>query len=372
MMLLFLLPVLCGIVCLWFSTPAKADTAVTGAIIAPVTPKPWLLQSSASMPTALPTLTAPPDATQNIPDTPTAVPAATLPPPSLSDWDAEEDSAVTASPTQTPNNLPGVLGLQHTSVLRVLLIGTDAYTPKAAGRSDAMILVQVDTSANDIKMVSFLRDLYVAIPGHHSARLNAAYVYGGAPLLKQTLETNFGVTVDRYLAVNFSLMAELIDRIGGVTVDVSEKERRQLNSILKFYNTHSGDSARDQLLQASGEQLLTGKQALCYSRIRKIDSDFARTDRQRKVLEGVYRTVRSLDALALAQLIRDFMPKVNTDITLTDAVALVPVLMRINDVAFEELTIPFKSGYRSATIQGMMVLVPDLDRSRETIAAFLE
>ncbi|MEG2252665.1 MAG: LCP family protein, partial [Clostridia bacterium] len=89
----------------------------------------------------------------------------------------------------------------------LLLVGTDSYQPDTP-------------ETGDIRLVSFLRDLYVPIPNHGKTRLNAAYFYGGAELLTATLQNNFGVRVDRTMAVNFSLMADLIDQIGGVDVEV--------------------------------------------------------------------------------------------------------------------------------------------------------
>jgi len=343
---------------------ALAEAAPSGSRVAPVTPKPWLAPV-ASTPTPSP-------AEMQATEAPLAVgagasPTATPPPSSLNDW--ADDFTPTASPTQAA--LPGVLGLKDETALRVLLIGTDAYTLKEAGRSDTMILLQVDLRDGEIRMVSFLRDLYVQIPGHGKTRLNAAYVYGGAALLKDTLQSNFHVEADRTLAVNFSLMVDLIDQIGGVTVDVSERERKQLNSILKFYNTHNGYRAKDGLLNDAGAQCLTGKQALCYSRIRKMDSDFARAGRQRKVLEGIYERIRTMDALSLANLLTRMLPKVKTDFTLADAVALIPTLMQLNSIGFEELTVPVAKGYQSETIHGMMVLVPDLSANQDAISNFL-
>ena len=276
-MALALAVLLCVFALMGFA-PARAEPA--DAVLAPITVKPWLrpatpVPSEAPVPTETPA----PDAS---------------PPSSLSILEEEQSPAVqpTPLPTAEPALLPGVLGLADATRFRLLLIGTDAYDPDDAGRSDTMVLLQVQPATGEIRLVSFLRDLYVAVPGHGHTRLNAAYVYGGASLLLRTLKQSFGVTADRTLAVNFSRMAELIDRIGGVTVEVSEKERRQLNSILKYYNTQVGDPRGDQLLGASGSQTLTGKQALCYSRIRKMDSDFARTGRQRKVLEAIFARVR--------------------------------------------------------------------------------
>lgn len=359
---------------------ARAQEEPSGAVLATVTVKPWLrpmaTAANGGAETPAPSASAFSAVSVGTAASPTA------PPSSLSETETEAAASPVLPPTPEPLplptptpkdvTLPGVLELENPHVFRMLLIGTDAYSVKQKGRSDTMVVLQVDTRSGDIRLVSFLRDLYVPIPGHGRTRLNAAYVYGGADLLRQTLLENFGVTVDRTLAVNFSLMVELIDRIGGVTVDVSGKELRQLNSILKYYNTRNGYKQKDQLLAEAGTQTLTGKQALCFSRIRKIDSDFARTNRQRKVLEAIYARVRSLDPLTLAQLLSDSIRQVSTDLTLTDAVALVPVLMQLDAVHFKEMTVPAQGSFRYETISGMDVLVPDLEENRAAIAAFLQ
>ena len=310
--------------------------------------------------------------------TTTVSPTDSLPPSSL---DAVESVAQTAAPTPTPQPsptpepalaMPATLNLADAARLRVLLIGTDAYQPEEVGRSDTMLLVQVDLQTGALKMVSFLRDLYVGIPGHGQTRLNAAYVYGGAPLLAQTLGVSFGAWADRYIAVNFSLMVTVIDRIGGITVEVSDAECKQLNSILKFYNKQNGYREKDQLLETAGAQCLTGRQALCYSRIRKIDSDFQRVSRQRKVLEGIYARLREMDALSLAALAAELFGQVATDLTLSDLVGLVPVMLRMEGVTFESLTVPVDGGYHSDVIRGSDVLVPDLAKNEAQIEAFLQ
>lgn len=107
--------------------------------------------------------------------------------------------------------------------MNILLIGVDTDTADQAGRSDAMLLVRITPETGDVRMVSFLRDLYLPIPGQGSSRLNAAYFFGGEELLKRTLKENFGVSVDRFVTVHFSLMAELIDLAGGVEIEIDRK-----------------------------------------------------------------------------------------------------------------------------------------------------
>ena len=276
---------------------------------------------------------------------------------------ADDDSGMTVLPEDSDLNIR--------STYNLLLIGTDSYSDTTRGRSDTTILVQMDTERKTIKMVSFLRDMYVKIPGRGSNRINASYAKGGAKLLIKTLEQNFGVTVDAYVAVNFDRLVNVIDAIGGVEVEVSEAERVQVNSILRFYNTKIGADESDQLLNESGTQLLTGKQALCFSRIRKIDSDFNRTSRQRKVIEAAFHKVMDLDMISLSALVIQNMDAVETDLGLSDALELVPMALVAKNATFSSLTIPVNGGYSNRTIDGMAVLVPNLKKNVQAIQEFL-
>ena len=266
--------------------------------------------------------------------------------------------------------LPEDIPMPEDNTYTILLVGSDAYDDDNRGRSDTTILVQVDGEGKTIRMASFLRDMYVKIPGKGSNRLNASYIWGGEELLRKTLETNFGVTADAYVEVNFERLVKVIDAIGGVEVEVSEAERQQVNSILKFYNEKIGHKESDQLLQESGLVNLTGKQALCYSRIRKIDGDFQRTARQRKVLEAAFRKVTQLSMAEISLLILQNMDAVNTDLTVTDAVDLIPLALRCKNATFETLAIPVAGSYTSATVDGMAVIKPNLKKNQQALKEF--
>lgn len=266
--------------------------------------------------------------------------------------------------------LPEDIAMPEDDTYTLLLVGSDAYGGENRGRSDTTILVQVDGNNKTIRMASFLRDMYVKIPGKGSNRLNASYIWGGEKLLRQTLETNFGVTADAYIEVNFERLVQVIDGIGGVEVEVSEKERQQVNSILKFYNVQIGDAESDQLLLESGLVNLTGKQALCYSRIRKIDGDFQRTGRQRKVLEAAFHKVTQMSMAEISGLIMQNISAVKTDLTIFDAIDLIPLALRCKNATFETLTIPVSGAYKSTTIDGMAVFRPDLKKNQEALKEF--
>ena len=257
------------------------------------------------------------------------------------------------------------------AVFDLLLIGTDATTEEETGRSDAMVLLRLDAEAGEIRLVSFLRDLYVRIPGHGRNRLNAAYVFGGAELLMDTLEENFGVRADAWAEVDFSRLVKVIDRIGGVEAEVSEAERRQLNGILAHFNRDRGEDEADGKLKASGLVTLTGKQALCYSRIRKIDGDFQRTSRQREVIEGAFRKVTALDAWSLMVLAIENLDAVQTNLSAWEIIRLIPLALRARNASFASMTVPMEGAWQDKKVNGMQVLVVDEAAIRTAVRTFL-
>ena len=171
-------------------------------------------------------------------------------------------------------------------LINILLVGQDRRPGEGRQRSDTMILCSFNPETNELSMISFLRDLYVQIPGYSDNRMNAAYVFGGFPLLKATLYQNFGVTVDGCFEVDFSGFKKIIDIVGGVDIYLTAAEAKIV-----------GDGAKEGMCHLDGDH------ALIYSRIRKIDSDFQRTSRQRKVLTAIFNNVKSCSVPELLDLV---------------------------------------------------------------------
>ena len=274
--------------------------------------------------------------------------------------------------------LLGGTGTSHAEEkpLRILLIGVDAYEDQARGRSDTMVLVQADPAVGEIRALSFLRDLYVSIPGCGTTRLNAAYSFGGEALLKATLKNNFGVEVDRTVTVSFDSLCRIVDALGGIVkrvpvMEVTEAEREQLNGILAAYNRGLGLNPGDGRLSGSGTVHLTGKQALSYSRIRKIDSDFQRAGRQQKVLAAMLESAKQMNFFTMARLAWTCLREVRTDLTLGDLNALLPLAAGGGETNISMGRVPFDGAYEDATIDGMQVLRPNLERNRTLIRRFL-
>lgn len=250
-----------------------------------------------------------------------------------------------------------LLRLGSSKPVNILLIGQDAIRDSGA-RSDTMILCTFNKKNNTITMTSFLRDLYVKIPGHKSNRINAAYRFGGTELLNETIRENFGIEVDGNIQVDFSCFEKIIDKLGGVTMELTEAEA-------DFINSHMEESALTE-----GTHLLTGAQALMYARNRyDVDGDFSRTNRQRKLLNVLLETYKSRKLTEMLELIQDILPMINTDISKSDltayAVTLGPML---SDAEIRTQAIPVAGGYYDAKIDGKWVLVPDLPKNAEALA----
>ena len=217
-------------------------------------------------------------------------------------YDPEEEESLddlTQSYAENADALEAVGGMTN-----ILLIGLDARPGETTGRSDTMILLTLDAEHNCIKLTSFMRDLYVEIPGRKNNRLNAAYVFGGPELLMKTMKKNFGIEVDHYVAVNFSILADVIDQLGGLVIDVPEKYLPRINAVIYQDNLVLGLPDTDGYIQEAGEQLLTGKQAQAYARYRygTPDGDFGRTVRQREVVLKCLEKIKSLSMTELVQL----------------------------------------------------------------------
>ena len=255
-----------------------------------------------------------------------------------------------------------------TAVTNILLIGQDRRAgQKKNGRSDAMILCTVNRRTKTVTLTSFMRDLYVKIPGKNSNRINAAYAIGGIKLLDQCLEENFGVQVDGNVVVDFQAFMKAVDLVGGVDVELTGKEAAYLNSA-----TYR-DQARWESDLLEGINHLNGNSALAYARIRKISgNDFGRTKRQRKVLEALLEKVSNLTLPEIHRLLKTLLGEVSTDMTNTKILGYaMEFLSEIKNYQIKTQQIPEEGTYRNVTIDGMQVLLPDLEKNRDILSEII-
>ena len=257
--------------------------------------------------------------------------------------------------------------MKEEGVINVLLIGNDSRTQGEDGRSDAMILLSISNETKTIHLTSLLRDMYVEIPGYKDNRLNAAYSYGGAQLLMETLEKNLDIHVNRYVLVNFQAFAKLVDAVGGVDLELTEKEVEYINGYLVEYNMLEGRPEGTDYLATpqSGLIHLNGPQALSYCRIRYIGTDFGRTERQRKVLTALIEKAPSALFNNGTELINSLLPNLTTNLTEKECRNLTLQATKILTYDVVQGSVPIEGSYSNATIRDMSVLQVDFEANKE-------
>lgn len=266
-----------------------------------------------------------------------------------------------SSPSMNVLSPDDTIGGSGSRIVNILLVGQDRLEGQGRTRSDSMILCTFKKHTRELVFTSFLRDLYVEIPGHGSNRINAAYAYGGMDLLEETLEHNFNLSIDGTVEVDFSGFAQIVDRLGGVDIELREDEAALITKETG-YDTQAG------------MQHLCGDQALNYARIRKLDADgdFSRTSRQRKVMNAMVDAYRDAKLSTVLLLMNDVFPMISTDMGAGEimgyALELFPLL---SSADIRQQQIPASGSFQNQNIDGMAVLVPNLDENREVLAEVL-
>lgn len=235
-------------------------------------------------------------------------------------------------------------------VYNVLLIGSDSRSvEKERGRSDAMILISINNKSQSIVMTSIMRDTYLTIPRVGGNRINASYAFGGASLLIDTIEYNFGIPIDNYVSVTFEAFTNVVDSLGGVTITLTEAEIPYVDKNL-----------------TAGEVHLNGEQTLNYCRIRRIGSDFQRTERQRITLLQLIKNIKKKSLGELNTLAETILPLVKTDMSAQTCLSLVlKAFTTYKDYSIETFRIPMDGTYKGVYINRMSVLSTDLKANRD-------
>lgn len=260
--------------------------------------------------------------------------------------------------------------LSDSHVQNILLIGSDSRDTER-GRSDSMILLSLNSQQNKLVMTSFMRDSFVTIPGYGDGRLNAAFSYGGAELLMDTIEQNFHVEVNDYVQVDFFSFISIIDGFGGVEITLSDAEAQAVNEILhNEVNGLMGDAADADYLSGGGTLRLNGKQALSYSRIRYVgNSDFERTSRQREVLTQLFQELKTPNLAKIGSVISEVAPSLTTNMTTGELYTLSLKAPFLLGYSLEQLRIPAEGTYSGVTVGDAAVLQIDFAANIEQFRA---
>ncbi len=246
-------------------------------------------------------------------------------------------------------------------ISNILVIGIDGVKEEKYLNADSVVLVSVNPDTKKISIVSFLRDMYLQIPGRDKGKLSSIYSQGGANLLKQTIETNFDLQIDHTVTVNMGAFENIINSIGGVEIELSDTEAQYLNST-NYISNQQYRSVK------AGKQKLNGNQALGYVRIRKVPTiqgereDLGRTVRLRTLLTSVIQECTKIDIMELTALIIKVLPNVNTDLTLRQTLVYVNTVLQ-GDLITTTNVIPAADSYTAKVLNNMSVIDIDLEKN---------
>ena len=257
------------------------------------------------------------------------------------------------------------------SITNIALFGVDRRDETEAARSDVIMIATVDKRHNKIKLSSIMRDSYVPIEGCGKTKINAAYFYGGPTLAIKTLNQVFGLNITDYVTVNFREMAAIVDAVGGVEIDISEAERKDANH--NMIEQAAMDGSKVDTIQTAGLQTLSGMQAVGYARIRYVgNADFERTQRQRNVMQAIFKKGKSISPLQYPEMIRKMLPVVETSLELSEIMDMAGILLR--DVSMEDVRFPCNADLingGSLKVDGVDYLNYDLEATRQKLHDFI-
>lgn len=229
---------------------------------------------------------------------------------------------------------------QDYNVTNIVLFGIDRRGISSGARSDSIIIASLDRDNKVVKLTSLMRDTYVEIPGKGMDKLGHAYAFGGPELALKTINHNFKMDIKEFMTVDFTGFEQIIEAVGGVEIDITPAEA-----------SHMG-------LSNSGKQHLDGKQALDYSRIRKIGNDYGRTERQRTVLEEVFKKITRMHATGYPNMLNKLLPLVETSLSKPEMIGLGTDIIRADIKNMEQFRLPADGHVSDDYINGVSYVVP--------------
>ena len=223
-------------------------------------------------------------------------------------------------------------------IINILIVGSDAREGDKKSRSDTIMIFSIDKVDNDIKLISIMRDTYAKIPGYSEQKINHAFAYGGAELLRKTVENNFNIMIDKYVVLDFGAFKEIINIIGGIDVELNENEIVDLNNCM--YGLKEKDIVE---VVNSGMNHLNGTQALAYARMRHTGKGiYDRGKRQREIVGVTIEKSKKLSLFKYPSIAKVLLKSIETDVSVNEALKLSYMIYSFKDININQMFIPPK------------------------------
>lgn len=245
-----------------------------------------------------------------------------------------------------------------------LILGMDNYgSLEETGRSDVMMLVQIDFTRTKITAVTFARDMFVKPEGDGEKKINAVVRNNGVDALVSLMEKEFGVKLDGWFRVNFTTVIQLVDALGGAVVELTEEE-------VNYINRHAGRYPEYPL--SEGPSRLCGGQALVYARCRQLDNDMGRGERQNKLIEGMVQSTKSMGISNLIAVFRSLKHAWHSSLSAGEQAVLLSRVLWLRGAQVEKLGLPFSGTWRYGnSSKGESGVIADLDANRTLLCEAL-
>lgn len=217
----------------------------------------------------------------------------------------------------------------YTNIALFGLDSTQQSLDSGNNRTDVMIIASINDKTGEVKLVSVYRDTYLDIGDGNYQKANAAYAYGGPEQAIKMLNTNLDLNITDYATIGFGGVADMIDEVGGIEIDVQQDEIEHLNN---YQSTMAEELGKEYVpVTSSGTQTLNGLQATAYCRIRYTDGgDFKRTERQKEVLSKTFAKLKKSGPITMLKAANDLSSEVRTSLNAAEIASLVIKAFRFN------------------------------------------
>ena len=243
------------------------------------------------------------------------------------------------------------------SITNIALFGIDA-SDGGVGRSDSIMIATIDTHNKKLKLTSIMRDSYVNIDGRGLDKINHAYAFGKAELAIKTLNENFDLNISEFAAVNFSTLPKIIDKLGGIELDIDSEELQYINGYISDLNGINNTSVSP--ISSTGLQHVNGTQAMAYCRIRYTSGgDYKRTERHREVLSKMFEKILSMSPTSYPSLLNEILPMISTSLSASEIMDLGNEVLKVGSTSLEQERFPLDGYCEGQMIGGVYYLTFD-------------